>query len=184
MHILPEDRNYLLSLAREAIAAVLNGKGLDEVRVDEEGLRETLREKRGVFVTLTRNNELRGCIGYIFALLPLWQAVIENARNAAFRDPRFAPLMPGELDDIAIEISVLTPPEAIADINGFEVGRHGIILKKGVHQAVFLPQVAPEQGWDAETTLMHLSLKAGLAPDGWKKGAQFEVFEAEVFGEE
>jgi AmmeMemoRadiSam system protein A len=184
MKLTDREKEFLLKLARDTIKNLLQGKGAKEINADEESLSNTLKEKRGVFVTLHKaHHELRGCIGYILPMLPLWQAVIENARNAAFRDPRFSPLKKNELDDIEIEISVLSVPEAIKDISEFRVGIDGIILKKGFHQAVFLPQVAPEQGWDAETTLKYLSMKAGLSPDAWHEGSTFETFQADVFGE-
>jgi AmmeMemoRadiSam system protein A len=134
-------------------------------------------------VTLHLDDALRGCIGTLEAVQPLYENVIHNARNAAFRDSRFSPLTAPEFDRIDIEISVLTPPRAIASLDEFVIGRHGIILEKGHHRAVFLPQVAPEQGWDKETTLAFLSRKAGLGPDDWRRGATFSVFEAVVFGE-
>lgn len=173
----------LLKLARRTIQAILNGKSIDAIEMPESELTEIILEKRGVFVSLHEEHELRGCIGYIQPLMPLWQAVIENARNAAFRDPRFTPLGVSELAGVHLEISVLTPPEVINDVSEFRIGIDGIILKKDVHQAVFLPQVAHEQGWDRETTLKHLSLKAGLDADAWREGASFETFQAEVFSE-
>jgi len=183
MPLTKEERKFLLSLARKTIETIMDGKDIHDVEPDESDLSPALKEKRGVFVTLHEDHELRGCIGYILPLLPLWQAVMENARNAAFRDPRFTPLSPEELGKIDIEISVLTPPREINNISEFRVGTDGIILKKGPYQAVFLPQVAPEQGWDRETTLRYLSMKAGLDPEAWRKDARFETFQAEVFSE-
>lgn len=184
MKLTDSEKAFLLKLARDTIKTLLQGKGIEDVKADRESISDALNEKLGVFVTLQKDHhELRGCIGYILPMLPLWQAVIENARNAAFRDPRFSPLKKDELDNIEIEISVLSVPEKIKDISEFRVGIDGIILKKGYHQAVFLPQVAPEQGWDAETTLKYLSMKAGLSPDAWHEGTTFETFQAEVFSE-
>ncbi len=184
MKLTDSEKAFLLKLARETIKALLQGRGIGDVSVDKASITKTLKEERGVFVTLHKaHHELRGCIGYILPMLPLWQAVMENARNAAFRDPRFSPLKRMELDSIEIEISALTVPAEIKDISEFRIGIDGIILKKGFHQAVFLPQVAPEQGWDAETTLNYLSMKAGLSPDAWREGASFETFQAEVFSE-
>ena len=184
MKLTDREKAFLLKLARDTIINLLQGKGIKDVKADKESITDTLKEERGVFVTIHKaQHELRGCIGYILPMLPLWQAVMENARNAAFRDPRFSPLGKNELDDIEIEISALSVPEKIKDVTEFRVGIDGIILKKGYHQAVFLPQVAPEQGWDAETTLKYLSMKAGLSPDAWHEGATFETFQAEVFSE-
>jgi len=140
-------------------------------------------EKRGAFVTLKIDGRLRGCIGYILPEYPCLESVIDNTISACARDPRFPPVKNKELDQIDIEISILTPPEPIPSKDEIEIGKHGVILKKGYHRAVFLPQVAEEQNWGVEETLTHLSMKAGLGPDGWKNGADFEVFEAQVFGE-
>ncbi len=142
------------------------------------------QEKRGVFVTLHKQGQLRGCIGYIEPIKPLAQAISDNALNAAVQDFRFSPVTVKELPEIDIEISVLTPPEEIAGPEEFITGKHGIIIRKGLRSAVFLPQVAPEQGWTREETLNHLSQKAGLAANEWQKpGMKFYVFTAEVFGE-
>ena len=93
-------------------------------------------------------------------------------------------MTPVEVGELSIEISAMTPPVAIGSWSEFVVGKHGIVLSKSGRSAVFLPQVAPEQGWTAEQTLTHLAQKAGLAPDAWREGAEFEVFEAQVFNEE
>ncbi|MBW6458823.1 MAG: AmmeMemoRadiSam system protein A [FCB group bacterium] len=142
------------------------------------------REKRGIFVTLHKKGQLRGCIGYIEGVRPLEKALFEMAESAAFRDPRFPPLAAGELKDIDIEISVLTPVEEIASYKDIVLGKHGIILRKGHRSAVFLPQVAPEQGWDIKTTLRHLCMKAGLPVNAYLDAdTEFHVFSAEVFSE-
>jgi AmmeMemoRadiSam system protein A len=127
-------------------------------------------------VTLRRDGRLRGCIGYIAPIKPVWQAVLDNAEAAALRDNRFRPVEPDELDSLDVEVSVLTDPVPIPDWTAFEVGRQGIVLVKGSRRAVFLPDVAVEQGWDREQTLAHLARKAGLPADGWREGAQFFVF--------
>ncbi|MFA6690319.1 MAG: AmmeMemoRadiSam system protein A, partial [Sphaerochaetaceae bacterium] len=144
-----------------------------------------LSERRACFVTLKDGTDnLRGCIGNIEAFEPLGENLARNAYNAAFSDPRFAPLEPEELPEIRIELSILTPVVSIEDPTKFEIGKDGIILRQGTRGAVFLPQVPPEQGWDQVTTLEYLSRKAGLAPDGWKvPGTTFQTFRAEVFGE-
>jgi AmmeMemoRadiSam system protein A len=110
--------------------------------------------------------------------------VARRAASAALEDTRFPhKVAPEELPFITIEISVLTPPESVKSADDIVIGKHGIILIAGWNRATFLPQVAPEQGWDRETTLRHLSRKAGLADDGWEK-AEFKVYEAIVFGED
>jgi AmmeMemoRadiSam system protein A len=142
-----------------------------------------MRTVMGAFVTLHKRGQLRGCIGEIFPRRALVEAVAEQAINAAFHDPRFPRLHAGELDEIDIEISALTPPHPVESYDEIVIGRHGVVLEKNGRSAVFLPQVAPEQGWGLEETLTHLALKAGLASSDWKSGCRFEVFEAIVFGE-
>ena len=112
-----------------------------------------------------------------------WKTVREQALNAAFHDPRFSPLRADELGEIDIEISVLTPPRPVGSWRDIVVGTHGMVLSKAGRSAVFLPQVAPEQGWGIEETLTHLSLKAGLPSDAWRSGADYLVFEAQVIHE-
>ncbi len=139
------------------------------------------------FVTLhTASGELRGCIGNITPIENLGDNLRHNAVNAAFRDPRFPAVESvEEMEQMVIEVSILTPMEEIASLEGFILGQHGIVLSLYGRSAVFLPQVAPEQGWDKNTTLDYLSLKAGLPKDAWKSPeARFLVFEAVVFSEE
>jgi len=179
-----EDKKVLLSLARKTILY-----GLEKQRVPEpEDLgitpSEAIKVPRAAFVTLKKHGELRGCIGDIFPQRPLYKSVITNAIYAAFADRRFTPLQKEECSDIRIEISALTPPAPVASAQAIRIGTDGMVLNKDGRSAVFLPQVAPEQGWDLETTLANLSMKAGLAADAWKDGATFQVFQAEVFGEE
>jgi AmmeMemoRadiSam system protein A len=125
---------------------------------------------------------LRGCIGYMGSREPLYRSVIDVARKSALEDPRFSPLAADELPGVRIEISALTPMRPVAGPEAIVVGRHGVQLVQGARRAVFLPQVAPEHGWDRAALLEHLARKAGLPADGWR-GGQFSVFEAEVFGE-
>jgi AmmeMemoRadiSam system protein A len=141
-----------------------------------------VRGSAGAFVTLREGGRLRGCIGYIAPIKPVWQAVLDNAEAAAQRDTRFLPVQPDELDALDVEVSVLTDPVPIPDWTGYEVGRHGIVLVKGSRRAVFLPDVAVEQGWDREQTLAHLARKAGLPADGWREGAQYYVFTNHKYG--
>ena len=173
---------FLLSLARKTIKEYLYKK--KEYNIDEHSLDELFLEKRGVFVTLHKNNNLRGCIGYILPYKPLYISVIENAYNSAFEDPRFSVLSKKEFEEIDIEISVLTVPKKINSYEDIVIGKHGIFLKNGGFRSVFLPQVAPENNWDLETTLINLSMKASGDPDLWKNiNTKFEVFEAEIFSE-
>ncbi len=178
----PQDKTVLLGLARETIAIAFRGGRAPAV--DEAALSAALKADGACFVTLSeKNGALRGCIGHLEASEPLWRNVIRNARNAAFSDSRFFPVTAEELPNLRVEISVLTPAKKIASLDEFVIGRHGIILEKGRNRSVFLPQVAPEQGWDKDTTLTHLALKAGLSADAWRTGATFYTFEAIVFHE-
>lgn len=143
----------------------------------------------GAFVTLNHRgkkpgdpNRLRACMGVIEAEQPLEDAVVQAAVWAA-RDPRFPPLTAGELAGLEVEVSVLSPAHPVAGPEAIEVGTHGVILEKGGRRALFLPQVAVEQHWDRATMLDHLARKAGLPANGWREGAQFQVFTAQVFGE-
>jgi len=178
-------RDFLLQVAQLAVEAAATGETPPNVEVlaSEKGmpLDGALREKRGAFVTLTSDGRLRGCIGYIEGFKPLAQAVADNGQSAALADPRFPPVEPGELKNLKVEVSALTALIEVNSHQDIQVGKHGILLDKGGRQSVFLPQVATQQGWDLETTLTHLALKAGLGPQDWQQGAKFRVFEAEVF---
>lgn len=177
-----EDKKILLDFARKSIVYYLDNRKM--LNVPDSNLSEVLKEPRAAFVTLNEYKELRGCIGDIFPRQPLYKSVISNAVNAAVNDPRFNPVGKSELKNIKIEISALTVPKPVASYKDIKIGTDGVVLIKGPYEAVFLPQVAPEQKWNLEQMLEHLSMKAGLPPDGWKEGASFQVFQAEVFGEE
>ena len=171
----------LLRLARESVrAAVLHQAAPSPDTGLSPSVLHELSVCRGAFVTLNRRGQLRGCIGEILPERPLSRVVVDRARSAALEDPRFYPVSPAELDDLEIEVSVLTPPEPVPSAESIQPGIHGVILQKRGHVAVFLPQVATEQGWDRETMLTQLARKAGLAPDDWKEGASFMVFTAQV----
>lgn len=170
-----ETRTWLIAVARRTVDTL--------TRQEPGDIPAGARQVMGGFVTLTLDGSLRGCIGEIFPRRDIWQVVCEQALNAALHDPRFSPLTPGEAPQVKIEISALTPPAPVASWHEIVVGRHGIVLEKNGGSAVFLPQVPAEQGWDLATTLRQLSRKAGLPADAWERGAQFLVFEAEVFGE-
>jgi hypothetical protein len=178
------EKATLLRLARDTVEGHVRSGSTPDPLGGAYAITPALRAHRGAFVTLKSHGNLRGCIGHIQPLEPLYEAVRENAVNAASRDSRFRPVRPDELPDIEIEISVLTPPRPVSSHRDIVLGRHGIILKKGPRQAVFLPQVAPEQGWDLPETLRHLSLKAGLPGADWLDAeTEFQVFTAEVFEE-
>jgi AmmeMemoRadiSam system protein B/AmmeMemoRadiSam system protein A len=178
-----QDKSQLLNLARKTISYVLQNKSLPAVATFGIQPSEAMKVPRAAFVTLKEHAQLRGCIGEIFPRQPLYNAVLVNAANAAFRDPRFSPITESEYSQIEIEISALTAPRPISSPNEIRLGTDGVVMNKDGHSAVFLPQVATEQGWGLEEMLKNLSLKAGLAPDAWRDGATFLVFQAEVFGE-
>ena len=167
--------------AREAIASYLNDSTIPEF----EPRFEVMKERRGVFVTLNKHGMLRGCIGHHESDVPLHKLVPEMAVAAAFRDPRFPQLTRSELDDIKIKISVyLSNVYKIESIDEFEMGRHGIIMHKNGRGATYLPEVPIEAGWRSkEEELRSLCRKAGLPSDAWKEGAEFYVYETQVFGE-
>lgn len=168
-------RLKLLELARSSIKSAFTG---EQLSIPDTNMRH------GAFVTLRIGGELRGCIGYLEPVAPLYRQISILARDAAFRDYRFEPLSAEELERCKIEISLLSHPVPILSIDGFELGRHGIIMSKGNRRAVFLPQVAEETGWTKDELLSALSRKAGLPSDAWKApDASFSVFTAEVFSE-
>ncbi len=179
------EKATLLKLARDTVEGYVRNRRTADPQGGEYQITPALRERRGAFVTLKAHGKLRGCIGYIQPVEPLFEAVQQNAINAATRDSRFSPVRPEELASIEVEISALTPPAPVPSHEDIILGRHGIILEKGSRKAVFLPQVAPEQGWDLPETLRHLALKAGLAGGDWQDpDTEFLVFTAEVFEEE
>lgn len=170
----------LVRIARRSLRAAVAGESVEEETLPA-AVEKELRQPRGAFVTLTENGDLRGCIGRILSDEPVGRVVREMAAAAALEDPRFPPVRPDELDALKLEVSVLTEPKGVAGPEDIVLGRDGILLGKRGRRAVFLPQVAPEQGWDLETTLSQLSLKAGLPPDAWKSGASFETFQTQIF---
>jgi len=174
------EKKTLLKIARDTLNMHVENKG--KPKLEKYNLTQRLKEKAGAFVTLHKNGQLRGCIGYIQGIAPLAETVRENACNASTEDPRFPRVAPSELKDIDIEVSVMSPLRKIDSPEKVVAGKHGVVLKKGWNQGVFLPQVATEQGWDRETFLKHLGLKAGLNTDAYKD-AELLVFTAEVFGE-
>lgn len=169
----------LLKIARESLETYIRTGKPAEINSNNPAL----QKKRGVFVTLNKMGNLRGCMGHFEQDTPLYQIVARQVVVSSTRDPRFPPVRPDELADIDIEISVLSVPEYVDSYEDIVVGKHGVILEKGIRGATFLPQVAPEQGWNRETMLSHLASKAGLPPDGWRRDCKFQVYTAQVFGE-
>lgn len=179
-----QDKRTLLSMARRSIEYVFEHRKAPRSDIFKAEATDNMKKIAGCFVTLNLGNDLRGCIGEIEPVRPLYQAVTARAVDSAFRDPRFPQLSPAELKRVTIEISALTPAKPVKSYQDIVIGKHGMTIAKDGRSAVFLPQVAPEQGWDLATTLTYLSRKAGLAPDAWKSpDAKFTVFEAIVFHE-
>lgn len=175
-----EEKQTLFTIARSAVTATLDGRELD---LPGE-LSEPLRTPCGVFVSLKLLEELRGCIGNVMPAEPLYLAVAHNAIHAAFRDPRFPPLSRPELPLVRFEISVMSPPEPVAEWDSIVVGTHGLIVRRGRCAGLLLPQVATEFGWDRDRFLDFACLKAGLPPTTWRQpDCQVEKFTAMVFAE-
>jgi uncharacterized protein len=173
--------NELINLAKDSIKEIFKGK---------LSISDTLKKKHsencGVFVTLTKKGELRGCIGYIESEKPIWQSIIECAKFAAFDDPRFPRLTKEEFDLIEIEISILSKPKLVLEknpnklINYIVIGRDGLIIKKGYKSGLLLPQVATEYNWNAEEFLNHTCIKAGISIKTWRESKDYELYTFEV----
>jgi AmmeMemoRadiSam system protein A len=179
----PEQREILLAIAHEAIASKIAGRplpGKPPLDRAAASLWTALEEPRGVFTTLYLRGELRGCVGYVAAIKPLFQAVAETACAAAFDDSRFWPLRAEEAPELKISLSVLSQLFPI-DAAHVEVGRHGLVISDGMRRGLLLPQVPVEHGWDRETFLEQTCRKAGLPSDAWSKQVTVEAFTAEVF---
>lgn len=177
-----DHRKQLLSLARTSIQCAFDGC-FDAP--DGSAYGDPLHRPAGAFVSLhTRAGDLRGCIGSIYARESLYRAVHSSALSAAFRDPRFQPVVREELGGLVIEISVMGPIERVKEIDEVTVGRDGLIVSRGRYAGLLLPQVAIEYGWDRETFLDQTCVKAGLGRGLWRDPATvIEKFSAEVFGE-
>ncbi|MCP3966311.1 MAG: AmmeMemoRadiSam system protein B [Lentisphaerae bacterium] len=183
IQISDQEKAMLLGLAREAIGFSLEKN--HSPKLEDLNFKPTaeLKEKRAVFITIRQNGQLKGCMGELYPTRPLYAAVVHQAINAAFLDSRFLPLTRTSQEGYTIEIAILTQPHIVDNWKKIKIGTDGIILKKGHRRAVFLPQVAKEQGWDLEETLTHLSMKAGLPPYSWKTNTSFEVFQTIRFAE-
>lgn len=176
----PEEKYTLFQIARGAVASALQQRPFEF----PDKLSDSLMRPSGVFVTLQLDDELRGCVGSVQPVEPLYQAVAHNALNAAFRDPRFPPLTREEFDRVVFEISVMTIPEPVGDLQSITVGRDGLIVRRGGLAGLLLPQVATDYRWDREQFLSYTCMKAGLPADAWRQpGCRVEKFTAEVFSE-
>jgi len=172
-----DERTLLLRLAHESILSALERR---EIPLDPPT--DHLAEPRGAFTSLYLRGELRGCVGYVLPISPVYRAVADTARAAAFEDTRFYPVTLPEARDLEIELSILSPPQPIS-AEAVEIGRHGLLISMAGHRGLLLPQVPTEHHWDRTTFLEQTCRKAGLPLDAWQKGATIEAFTAEVFGE-
>ena len=176
-----DEKRMLKEIALTSIKDSLDGKRIAAANSSLFTLHSSLKQKCGAFVSLHKQGRLRGCIGHFGEDVPLHEIVAEMARAAAFEDPRFSPVRKEELEDIDIEISVLTPMRRIESLDEFELHRHGIYIRKGYRSGTFLPQVADEVNWTKEEFVSHCAQdKAGIGWDGWKD-AELYVYEAIVF---
>jgi len=173
------DQVLLLQIARRAVEAHVLSQPVALSEISSGNLTESC----GIFVSIHKHGELRGCIGNPTGVGPLYRAVGECAVSAAVGDPRFVPITHAELPLIEFEISVLSPMRRVMDINEIEIGTHGLLVSKGAFRGLLLPQVAATYGWDRETFLRETCRKAGLRNDDWKDGATIQCFGAVVFGE-
>ncbi len=173
-----EDREKLREVAFQAIRCRCMGEAMPDFVVDAP----RLKEPGAAFVCIHKGKDLRGCIGMIEARTPLWETIRKMAVEAAFGDPRFCALASDELDEIDIEISVLTPMRRISDPSEIEIGKHGLLVRRGFRSGLLLPQVASEHGWDREEFLGWTCRKAGLSEKAWKdKDVETYIFSADVF---
>ena len=172
-----DERTLLLRLAHDAIVSALERR---EIPLDPPT--DHLAEPRGAFTSLYLRGELRGCVGYVLPVSPVYRAVADTARAAAFEDTRFHPVTLPEARELEVELSILSPPLPIA-AEAVEIGRHGLLISMAGHRGLLLPQVPAEHHWDRTTFLEQTCRKAGLPMDAWKNGATIEAFTAEIFGE-
>lgn len=174
-----DEKSVLFAIAEDTLQWCVN-RTKGEFPMEQYNVTPKLKEQRATFVTLEKDGQLRGCIGSLAPVEALYLSVHHNAINAALEDPRFSPVQPSELPHLEIHVSILSPIVDIPSLNDFKIGQHGIILEQGRARAVFLPEVAVEQGWSKEETLSYLSMKAGLPRDAWRKDTRFKVFESVV----
>jgi AmmeMemoRadiSam system protein A len=177
-----EQRTILLGIAHGAILAEVEGRSASGLSPDIAPSLAELSEPRGVFTTLYLEGNLRGCVGYAMPVAPLYRAVAETARAAAFEDSRFSPVTKEEVRRLGISLSVLSRLAPIRP-QDVEVGRHGLVISAGGRRGLLLPQVPAEHGWDRETFLEQTCRKAGLPSDAWQRNATIEAFTAEVFSD-
>lgn len=172
-------KSALVAFARQSVAAAVKGSQPPALLTIE------LPAASGVFVTVKRRGELRGCLGTLHCRRGLAAEVARCAVDVASEDPRFPPVTVAELAELAVEVSVLGPLEFVDpnDAGAIVIGRHGLVAEHGSRRGLLLPQVATEWGWTVEQFLRQTCVKANLPADAWQQGARISRFEAEVFGE-
>jgi len=180
-----EEGRQAVRLARQALTGYTEKKKI----IQPQDLLPVFEEKRGVFVTLHEDGDLRGCIGYPQPIMPLGKAIVDSAINACSRDPRFPCVRPGELERIEVEVTILTKPQVFTEPKKklpelVVIGRDGLIVSRGPFSGLLLPQVAPEWGFDSQEFLSQTCVKAGLPPDAWQdEGTEVQHFQAQIFAE-
>lgn len=176
-----QEQDEILKLARNTIEQYVTKSIIPRFNSADPVFNQT----GGAFVTIHNNGQLRGCIGTIESNEPIYKTVEEMAIESATQDPRFEPVNEAELKDIDVEVSILSPKRRVSGIDEIELGKHGVIVKKGFAAGVFLPQVAGETGWSKKEFMEHLCEgKAGLSKDAYlDPKTEIYVFEAQVFGE-
>lgn len=182
IYLPPASQKALIALSRQMLECFVRGREKQVAKIEDQHL---LTPRYGAFVSLHKGRELRGCIGTCFPRHSLYATVIEMTEAAASRDHRVRPISESELSDIHIDISVLSPLEAVADPLSLEIGKHGLHVTRGEKRGVLLPQVASEYGWDIRTFLCEACLKAGLAKNAWQtRETKVSSFTALVIEEE
>ena len=171
------ERRQLLALAHDAILSALEHR-----EITTSPYPSTFKAPRGVFTTIYLHRQLRGCVGYPLPTTPLYRAIVETARGAAFEDTRFPPVTLEEGRELEVSLSILSPLKRV-NPEDVEIGIHGLLVSKDGRRGLLLPQVPLEHGWDRVTFLEQTCKKAGLPPDAWKSAATIEVFTAEIFGD-
>lgn len=177
------EKATLFAIAQDTLDWCVKG-GKADFAFDRYTITDKMKKDMATFVTLKIGDMLRGCIGSLAPVEPLYKSVHNNAINAAVHDYRFRPVGAGELSKINVHISILSPIRDIPSLDEFKLGEHGIIMEKGPYRAVYLPEVAIEQKWTKDETLESLSEKAGLPGDAWKKGTKFKIFSSVVLSKE
>jgi len=178
-----EEKQKLLLLARKSLAYYLENNKIPTASELDIELTDAMKKTGAAFVTIKRDNQLRGCIGHTLPITTLYKSVIQNSINAGVNDWRFMPVGKDEMDLVSFEISALSEPVRVESPNDIRIGIDGVIFKKYGKSSVFLPQVARERNWDLKLMLKNLSLKAGLAAEDWQQGGEFYIFQALIFSE-